>query len=394
MKCTIQLIDSSKNDLNARRNTFCITFGTIKSTKGEIMKARFKKSFGKAVTSGSLVCLVSLFLFFTVSVSYGSGEPVELKFAISEGTQAARTVYGHQKWAEAVEKASNGSVKMSMFPSNSLISAKQMFDGTLNGLADVACISIGHYPGRFPMTEALSFPGNGITNPKMAGDVIMAMYKKYPEMQKEFKDVQVLFFFGFAPMSIASVEKPVRSWADLDGMRLRINTKETAEYLKSGGVAPAFIAPADIFLSMEKGLLEGSVMGWFGHHAFGVTKLAKYFTETPAIPGPFFAYIMNKRKFDSLTEEQKAAVMSVSGDAGASMMAESGYKEIEVSTKSIRENPAQEIIQLNDEEQGVWEQKAVESQLEIIKKLEKRGLPIKSLIQDVKDMVAKDKANN
>ncbi|MFW2368959.1 MAG: TRAP transporter substrate-binding protein DctP [Desulforhopalus sp.] len=354
------------------------------------MTNSIKKTCSRFIISSSLACLVGLGLMSTISVVYAANETTELKFAITEGTKAARTIYGHQKWADAVEKASNGSLKISLFPSGSLVSPKQMYDATINGLADISCISIGHYPGRFPLTEALSFPGSGISNPQKAAEVIMAMNKKYPQMQKEFNAIKPLFFFGFAPMSIATVEKPVRSWDDLKGMRLRINHKGSADYLKKAGVSPAFIAPPDIFLNLQKGIIDGSVMGWFGHHAFGTTKLANYFTEVPSVPGPFFSYIMNKKKFESLTEEQKNAILSVSGENGAAMLAESGEMEIEVSTKSIKEDPKKEIIQLSAEEEEIWAQKAVEAQEKLVKKLSKRGLPAQELIDDVKLMTKKD----
>lgn len=344
-----------------------------------------------AKISNCLVGVVCLFLLFSISAVCASEKPVVLKFAITEGAKAARSIHGHQPWADAVEKASNGGIKVSVFPSGSLVSPKQMYDATINGLADVSCISIGHYPGRFPLTESLSFPGSGISNPKMAAEIIMAMYEKYPQMQKEFSAVKPLFFFGFAPMSIASVKKPVKSWNDLKSLRLRINHKGSADYLKTAGVSPAFIAPPDIFLNLQKGIIDGSVMGWFGHHAFGTTKLAQYFTEVPSVPGPFFAYIMNKRKFESLSDDQKAAIMSVSGAKGAELLSASGFKEIEVATKSIKEDPKKEIIQLTAEEESIWAQKAVDSQQKVIKKMEKRGLPIRQFIQDVKDMVAEKK---
>ena len=334
-----------------------------------------------------LVWVLCTVIILGAAEVYSADNPVDLKFAITEGTKAARTVYGHQEWANAVEEAGNGSLKVSLFPSGSLVSPKQMYDATVNGLADIACISIGHYPGRFPLTESLSFPGSGISNPRMAAEIIMEMYAKYPEMQKEFKAVKPLFFFGFAPMSIATVKKPIHSWNDLDGLRLRINHKGTADFLKTAGVSPAFIAPPDIFINLQKGIIDGSVMGWFGHHAFGTTKLAQYFTEVPSVPGPFFAYIMNKRKFDSLTDDQKAAINSVSGDAGAQLLATSGEKEIEVSTKSIKDDAEKQIIQLTEQEEAVWAQKASAGQKAVIAKMKKKGLPIEQFIEDVKELV-------
>lgn len=337
------------------------------------------------------IYLSCLLIVFITPGLVAADKEVVLKLAVLEGPKAARTVHGHKVWANAVEKASNSSIKVSLFPSRSLVSAKQMYDATANGLADVACISIGHYPGRFPFTESLSFPGSGISSPPIASEIIMKMYDKYPEMQKEFRAVKVLFFFGFAPMSIATVKKPVKTWNDLDGLRLRINHKGTANYLKTANVSPIFIPPPDIFLSLQKGIIDGSIMGWFGHHAFGTTKLANYFTEVPPVPGPFFSYIMNKRKFNSLSQKQKDALMSVSGYEGAKMFGQSGLKEIEVATESIRNDPDKEIISLTNAEINSWAEKAAEEQKIIIDRMKRKGYPIEQFMQDVKDMVKAQK---
>ncbi len=357
----------------------------------ETVKTNFRKAATRLKMKCYLIGVLCLITFFGVSTAAAQDKPVELKLAIPEGVKAVRTVYGHQKWSDALEKASNGMIKVSLFPSGSLVSPKQAYDATINGLADVSCISIGHYPGRFPLTESLSFPGSGISNPKMATNIIMTMYAKYPQMQKEFRQIKPLFFFGFAPISIAMVKKPVRSWEDLKGIRLRVNHKGSADYLKMAGASPGFIAPAEIFLNLQKGIIDGSVMGWAGHHAYGITKLAQYFTEVPSVPGPFFAYIMNKRKFESLSEEQKAAVLSVSGDVGAQILARTGVKEIEVATKSIREDTSKQIIQLTAQEENLWAQKAMAAQKKLIEKMKKRGLPIRQFIQDVKELVKAEK---
>ncbi len=337
--------------------------------------------------TGGMICVIFMVLTIGASNVWAADKPVELKFAVLEGTKAARTIYGHQNWADAVEKAANGSIKVSLFPSGSLVSPKQAYDATVNGLADISYISIGHYPGRFPLTESLGFPGNGISNPHMATEIIMEMYSKYPQMQKEFSAVKVLFLFGHAPISIATVSKPIHSWNDLNGLRLRINHKESASYLKSAGVAPAFIPPPDIFLNLQKGIIDGSVMGWLGHNAFGTIKLAKYFTIVPSVPGPLFAYVMNKKKFENLSQDQQTAIMSVSGDAGAQLLADCGDKEIETALNVVKQDASKQIFELSEQEQELWAQKAVGVQEQIIEKMEKKGYPMRQFIQDVKDLV-------
>ena len=80
-------------------------------------------------------------------------------------------------------------------------------------------------------------------------------------------------------------------------------------------------------MNLQKGVIDGSIMGWSGHHAFGISKLAKYFTVVPAFPGPFFIFVVNKAKWKKLPPDVQEAIMSVSGDVGSQHYAKSALKE-------------------------------------------------------------------
>jgi TRAP-type C4-dicarboxylate transport system substrate-binding protein len=286
-----------------------------------------------------------------------------------------------------VEKATNGKVKLTLFPSGSLAAPRQEFDATVNGIVDIGYMPLPYYPGRFPLTESLMHPGSNLVTPKMASDVAMKMYQKYPQMQKEFRQVKFLFMYGFAPISIASLKKPVRNIEDVKGMRLRVAQKGISDLLKLSGASPMFIKPHDIFLNLQKGVIDGSVMGWSGHRAFGTNKLAKYFTVVPAFPGPFFLWIMNKRKWNSLPADVQEGIMSVSGVVGSRHFAKSADKETELSTKDLRDNPEKEIIMISKEQVRKWTEASRPVQEKMISKLESKGLPGKQLFEDVANMV-------
>lgn len=336
------------------------------------------------------ICLISIgaALIFSASPNLAaSEEPIELKYSVTEGAQSARFQYGHKIWAQMVEKATNGKVKVTPFPGGSLAAPRQEFDATVNGIVDIGYMPLPYYPGRFPLTESLMHPGSNLATPRLASDVAMAMYQKYPQMQAEFKQVKFLFIYGFAPISIATLKVPVRTIEDVKGLRLRVAQKGISDLLKLVGASPMFIKPNDIFLNLQKGVIDGSVMGWSGHRAFGTNKLAKYFTVVPAFPGPFFIFMMNKGKWNSLPADVQEGIMSVSGQVGSRHFAQSADKESEISTKDLRENPEQEIITISQEQVEKWTEASKPVQEKMISKLESKGLPGRQLFEDVAKMV-------
>src|ERR1700749_1053780 len=63
-----------------------------------------------------------------------------------------------QAWAADIEKASGGTIKVSVFPSEQLGKAFDHYDMASNGIADVTYVNPGYQPGRFPIAAAGQLP--------------------------------------------------------------------------------------------------------------------------------------------------------------------------------------------------------------------------------------------
>src|SRR5262245_62073950 len=54
-------------------------------------------------------------------------------------------------WADSIDKASNGSIKVAIFPSQQLGKAFDHYNMARDGIADIAHVNPGYEPGRFPI---------------------------------------------------------------------------------------------------------------------------------------------------------------------------------------------------------------------------------------------------
>ncbi|MBW2031536.1 MAG: TRAP transporter substrate-binding protein DctP, partial [Deltaproteobacteria bacterium] len=250
---------------------------------------------------GTLITfLLTLFLlvFLAPSSSVAKDKPIQLKMSVEHSTKGGKYIRGHAPWAKKVEEATNGRVKVIIYPANSLSKARERVDATIDGIVDIGWLALVHFPNRFPLTESFQFPGLGFKGPKTASRVAWHIYKKFPEIREEWKDVKVLFFHALAPMVLATPKKRVTKVADLKGLKLRVAGKAASSLYKATGASPMFIPPADIFLNMQKGVIDGAINGWEGLKSFGVTRLARYFNPVPAHTAVLFAVIMNKEKWN------------------------------------------------------------------------------------------------
>src|SRR5262245_3780996 len=83
--------------------------------------------------------------------------PVKLKISLWI-PPAHPLVPAAKEWAESIEKASGGTIKSTVFPSEQLGKAFDHYDMVRDRIADVGYINPGYQPGRFPIFAASVLP--------------------------------------------------------------------------------------------------------------------------------------------------------------------------------------------------------------------------------------------
>src|SRR4051812_11915679 len=63
-----------------------------------------------------------------------------------------------EEWGASIEKASNGTIKSKVFPSQQLGKAFDHYDMARDGIADFTYVNPGYQPGRFPIIAAGELP--------------------------------------------------------------------------------------------------------------------------------------------------------------------------------------------------------------------------------------------
>ncbi len=101
--------------------------------------------------------LVSAAFALGVSAAQAQDKPVELKFGFWV-PPAHPLVPASKDWGDSVTKASNGTIKVTIFPSEQLGKAFDHYDMARDGIADLAYINPGYQPGRFPIIAAGELP--------------------------------------------------------------------------------------------------------------------------------------------------------------------------------------------------------------------------------------------
>src|SRR5258708_40297825 len=109
----------------------------------------------------------------------GTDRTVELKVSLWLPPAHPLVASATNDWGASIEKASNGTIKVSIFPSEQLGKAFDHYDMARDGIADVVFVNPGYQPGRFPVIGAgeLPFLVKNPTDPTQPAD---ESYPNYP----------------------------------------------------------------------------------------------------------------------------------------------------------------------------------------------------------------------
>ncbi len=217
-------------------------------------------------------------------------------------------------WAVAVEKATQGRVKMQMLPKHP--SAPQgTFDAVRDGLVDVSYVTASYTPARHPLPLIAELPGNGST--AVANSVAYSrIHFKYLHGANEYKGVKLLGVFTHGPGQMFSVKKPVNSVADLAGMKIRSGGGISEASAKALGASPLVKPAPEAYELLASGVADGTFFPSESIKSFNLDKVVKYAT---IFPGGFysssFGFFMNEDKWNKLSKADQDAINSVSGEA-------------------------------------------------------------------------------
>jgi len=207
-----------------------------------------------------------------------------------------------EEFCRDLEKRTGGKVKVDYYAGGSLLKSTAMFDGVINGIADIGYSHVYYTAGRMPVTEAGGLP-LGFPTGWVASQVMNDFYQEFKP--KEFDAVRVLWMNASPCTAIATAKKPVRTLEDLKGLTIRAPGM-AGEILKALGGNPAPTPMTEVYDAISKGVIDGETSNFETLFAFKFAEVVKYTTSVWQINNPYpFYLVMNKNSYNKLPPDIK-----------------------------------------------------------------------------------------
>ena len=289
-----------------------------------------------AATAAALATTVALGLPAVASAE------VQMKFGwtTSDGAKDPYAI-GARAFKAAVEKLSNGEIKVALFPNRQLGDEKQMLEGLKFGTVDGAIITnavIAQVETAFQINDLPFLYANEAQAQKVLdGEVGQMLADKLAK-----KGVIALGFMEGGYRQMINNKQPVKTPADVQGVKYRVMQNPTfIDMFNSLGGAAVPMAWGETFTAVQQGTVDGLEIPLAvidSNKYYEVTKFLSLTNHTYSMIG----LVVSKRWFNKLPKNLQAAVV----EAGKMATAEQ-RKTVGQNTQAIIDSLKSNGMQIN-----------------------------------------------
>lgn len=240
------------------------------------------------------------------SGSSESGNDTGETFTLISSIQAPQTAdlsKGFDAYLDTVEELSNGRIEFERYYGETLVKAPDHLDAVSSGIADIALLVPSYTPGQNPLASIESLPA--LWENQWAGTrAYMDLYKEYSEFREEFENLNVQVVGHWAlPSYYVIGNDNIASIDDLQGKSL-ITAGGLSLLADEIGANSVGIVITEAFEAMEKGTVDGAMLGLTGSSTYGIHEVAESLWLLP-VGSQAGIFGLNKDVYESLPDDLK-----------------------------------------------------------------------------------------
>lgn len=223
-----------------------------------------------------------------------------------------------EKFKELVEAGSNGALTVEIYGQNQLGGQKEIVQGLRTGSLELGIASAGFLASNFPRTQLLDLPFL-FSDPAVAAKLLDGEVGAALNADLEAAGIKGLGWGWGGYRNLETVSTPVRTPADLAGLRIRIQDSPLfASMFKAADAIPVPVAWAETYTALQQGLIDGLEVPLVSINANKMYEVTKYvsLTQHSYNSQPI---MMSLQVFQSLTPEQQALVIDAGQQAAQAM---------------------------------------------------------------------------
>jgi TRAP-type C4-dicarboxylate transport system substrate-binding protein len=290
-----------------------------------------------------------------------------------------------EHWGASIEKASNGTIKSKVFPSQQLGKAFDHYDMARDGIADLTYVNPGYQPGRFPIIAAGELPFL-VGQAKGGIRAIDEWYRKYAA--NEMKDVKYCFSFILDPLTWHSSKKKIAVPEDIKGIKARPSQATVAAWVTLLGGTNVQASATEVRDVMEKGVAEAVTFPWGSVTLLGVDKVTKYHLDAP-LHTVTFQWLMSPKTYAAMSPAQKKVIDDHCTTAWAGTFADPWADYERAGLEKVKALSGHEVFTITPAQLDLWRKSAEPLEKQWSDNVRKTGGDPDVIMKELKQALAK-----
>lgn len=243
--------------------------------------------------------------------SAAAQDTVTLRYATHLGATHVGVLEADIPFMTAAKKNSGGTLDFQHFPAEQAGKALQMYDLIKAGAVDIGIVSPAYVTEKMPLLGVWEIPGLASS----ACDIVDLMDDLGAPggmiYESDFgpNGVRALAYLPFPGYTIAPSGKPITSLEDLHGKKIRVAGGLMELVSVALGGVPVKMPSPEIYQSLQRGTIDAVMFSYVSVKAYDMQTAAPYGTTGFNLGAPGNVVLISERKFQSLTEDQRSALI-------------------------------------------------------------------------------------
>lgn len=251
----------------------------------------------------------------------------------------------YKPFAETIAEKTGGEVTVTMYMGGELGPGPlEQYNRVVDGVADIAFGLPGYTASTFPKTLLTELPG--VITPETG---TASMLANLDMLADEYRRVVLVGLWNNAPNLLLMAETPVATLDDLQGLKVRVPSRNAGLVVEAWGATPVSMPAPEIYNAMQTGVIDGAMIDATTLGAFKLAEVTSHITMGMETTISEFFLIMNRDSFDELSDAHQEIVL----EAGREASVNANAAWLAVADKALAafaETEGKQVIALSEEE--------------------------------------------
>jgi len=246
----------------------------------------------------------------------------------------------------------------------------------MQGISDITFTLPGYTSADFPMCALTELPNMS----QSGADGTRKLWANLDKtLARDFEGAKILMLWNSDTAAIMTKTKPVRTMADMKGLKLRTPSRAQSAQLAALGAIPIDVPATQIYNAIDRGVVDGAMIPMSAALDFKLIEVVKYFTINAPLGRSPFVVAMNGKRFNGLAPNLQKAINGSTG-LQLSLKAADVYDQQNNAAVAAAKKD-REVFPLSAEERARWVAAFKPVILKAVADGDKAGLPASELVK-------------